>query len=62
MNRNFHLQFIDNPEYMGTAVEEAAREIESLIVAKSHAVCDDAIDWDGRIKAAQSELAAILKR
>ena len=61
MTRNFHLQFIDNPEYFGTAAEVAAERLESLIVSKSHAICDDAIDWDAIIKHAQANLAKALK-
>lgn len=62
MNRNFHLQFIGNAHYMNTAAEAAALEIEDLIVRKSHAICDDAVDWDFLIKNAQAKLAEILKR
>jgi hypothetical protein len=61
MTRNFHLQFIDNPEFYGTAAEVAAERLESLIVAKSHAICDDATDWDAIIQRAQHNLATALK-
>ncbi len=61
MGRNFHLQFIDNPKFYGTAAEVAAERIESLIVAKSHAICDDATDWDAIIERAQSDLVTALK-
>lgn len=61
MTRNYHLQFIDNPDFYGTAAEVAAERIESLIVAKSHAICDDATDWDAIIQNAQANLAAALK-
>jgi hypothetical protein len=61
MTRSFHLQFIDNPKYYGTAAEVAAERLESMIVAKSHAICDDAIDWDAIIQHAQANLAAALK-
>ena len=61
MSRNFHLQFIDNPKFYGTAAEVAAERLESLIVAKSHAICDDATDWDAIIRHAQANLAAALK-
>lgn len=61
MSRNFHLQFIDNPDFYGTAAEVAAERLESLIVAKSHAICDDATDWDAIIQNAQANFAAALK-
>lgn len=61
MTRNFHLQFIDNPKFYGTAAEVAAERVESLIVAKSHAICDDATDWDAIIQQAQANLAVALK-
>ena len=61
MGRNFHLQFIDNPKFYGTAAEVAAERLESLIVAKSHAICDDATNWDAIIQHAQANLAAALK-
>jgi hypothetical protein len=61
MTRNFHLQFIDNPKFYGTAAEVAAERLESLIVAKSHSICDDAIDWDYIIEQAQANLAGALK-
>jgi hypothetical protein len=61
MTRSYHLQFIDNPKYYGTAAEVAAERLESLIVAKSHAFCDDAVDWDAIIQHAQANLAAALK-
>lgn len=60
MGRNFHLQFIDNPEFYGSAAEVAAERIESLIVSKSHAICDDAYDWDVAIEHAQLTLSVIL--
>ena len=56
MTRNFHLQFIDNSDYYGTAAEVAAERIESLMVAKSHAICDDAVNWDAIIESAQHAL------
>jgi hypothetical protein len=62
MTRNFHLRFIDNPKYYGTAAEVAAERLESLIVAKSHAICDDATDWDAIIQHAQANLAAALTK
>ena len=61
MTRNFHLQFINNPKFYGTAAEAAAERLESLIVSKSHAICDDAIDWDAIIYKAQANLSSALK-
>jgi hypothetical protein len=61
MTRNFHLQFIGNPKFYGTAAEVAAERLESLIVAKSHSICDDATDWDAIIQHAQAKLASALK-
>jgi len=60
MEWNFHRQFIDNPDYYGTAVENAAQVIEELQVRKSWAICNDAIDWNARIEYAQDELMLIL--
>lgn len=61
MSRTYHLRFINNPKYYGTAAEVAAENVESMIVAKSHAICDDAVDWDAIIEHAQARLAAALK-
>ena len=60
MRRNFHLQFINNPDYFGTAAEVLAEKIESLIINKSHSFCDDSIDWDFHIEKAQCELLVSL--
>lgn len=61
MTRNFHLRFVSNPKFYGTAAEAAAERIEGLIVAKSHAICDDSINWDAIIQQAQTELIRALK-
>lgn len=61
MTRNFHLQFINNPKFYGTAAEVAAERLESLIVSKSHAICDDATNWEAIIQNAQANLSAALK-
>jgi hypothetical protein len=61
MNRNFHLNFINNPDYYNTAAEAEAENIESLIIAKSQAYCDDYVDWDYMIENAQYKLIQALK-
>ena len=61
MRRNFHLQFINNPNYYGTAAEVAAERVEALMVEKSHSICDDAIDWTAAIERAQFNLLTALK-
>lgn len=60
MRRNFHLQFINNPKFYGTATEVAAEKIEDLMTRKSWAVCDDSVNWDSMVEAAQANLAQCL--
>ncbi len=61
MSRNQHTQYLSNPSFYGTAAEAAAQEVEDLIVRKSHAICDDSIDWDALIDQARAKLAQTLK-
>jgi hypothetical protein len=62
MKRNFHLKYINNPDYYNTAAEKEAENIEYLIIAKSQSHCDDSVNWDYIIENAQYKLTQALNK
>lgn len=60
MNRNYHLQFINNPVYYNTIIAALAENIEEVIINKSQSNCDDFINWDYELENAQALLSKAL--